>query len=302
MVDERTQIRKSPFASNSGTPSLRRSKMAAYLIALSGNSAGRMFKLVDGENVIGRGDDVDIKLGDDDVSRRHAKIVKHPEGMVEVVDLESTNGTFVNGERVKARELRDGDRLLVGPVTILKFSYQDDLEEQFQRQLYESATRDGLTGVYNRRYFVEALEKDYSHAVRHGSPLAVVLLDIDHFKKINDTHGHPAGDTVLQAVSNLIQPSVRKDDVFCRIGGEEFVILMRDTGLPGAKIFAERLRERIEKEVFKASDTEIPLTVSLGVAALDPDRHEDAHALVAEADEYLYQAKGSGRNRVASRS
>src|SRR5690606_2510180 len=146
----------------------------------------------------------EIRLEDEGVSRLHACLQREENGTVQLRDLGSTNGTYVNGIRGDDFQLRDGDRIQVGSVTILKFSYQDSLEEQFQQQLYESATRDPLTQAFNKRFFSEQLEKDFSHSARHGLALSLVILDVDQFKKLNDTHGHPAGDHVLQRMASTI--------------------------------------------------------------------------------------------------
>ena len=157
-----------------------------------------------------------------------------------VEDMGSTNGTFCNGIKIDRRELADGDKIMVGSSTILKFTYHDYLDEVFQRQMYESALRDGLTKVFNKKYFTDYLEKEFAFAARHGGPLALIFLDIDYFKKINDTHGHPAGDFVLAELSQMMATLLRTEDVLARFGGEEFTILCRGSDLSGAKIVAER--------------------------------------------------------------
>jgi diguanylate cyclase (GGDEF)-like protein len=298
MSDDKTQIQVSPFVDPDGAGEGGASEVNAYVIVLSGTSTGKMYKLEEGEYLLGRGKDADIRLVDDGISRSHAKIRRKPDGTMEVIDLDSTNGTYINNDRVADGVLKDGDRILIGPVTILKFSYQDGLEEQFQQQLYESATRDALTGAYNRRFFIDALDKDFSHAIRHETPLSIVMLDLDHFKRVNDTWGHPAGDHVLQHLSATIERAIRNDDLFCRIGGEEFAILMRDTAERNACLFAERIRALIEQTKFTVDDTDIPVTISIGVSTLKSVIHKDPQALLADADRYLYQAKGRGRNRV----
>jgi two-component system, cell cycle response regulator len=270
----------------------------AYLIVLSGRSVGKMYKVPAGEHTLGRSTDADIRLDDEGVSRLHAKMVRTDDGFVQLHDLESTNGTYVNGAKVREFALSDGDRIQVGSVTILKFSYQDSLEEQFQQQLYESATRDPLTQAYNKRFFTEQLDKDFSHAARHGLQLSLLMLDVDHFKAINDTHGHPAGDHVLQRMAATLMGSLRTEDAFCRIGGEEFAVIMRDCAEDDAVPLAERLRGLVEKTEFVYGGQALPITISIGITGLDAERHPDSAALVADADRCLYEAKRSGRNRV----
>src|SRR6185369_1408035 len=153
----------------------------AYLVVLAGVSAGEMFKLSEQRTVIGRGPKVGIRLNDDGVSREHCELLHEGERVV-LRDLGSTNGTFCNGARVDRRELVDGDKIMVGSTSILKFTYHDYLDEVFQRQMYESALRDGLTKIFNRRYFTDQLQKEFAFAVRHKAPLALMFIDIDHFK------------------------------------------------------------------------------------------------------------------------
>ncbi len=293
MNEEQTVIHKRVPIGNDG-PRERN----AYLIALSGRSVGKMYKLAHGEHTIGRSTDADIRLDDEGVSRLHAKMRRRADGTVEVSDLESTNGTYVNGAQIRHFTLSDGDRIQIGSVTILKFSYQDSLEEQFQQQLYESATRDPLTQSYNKRFFIEQFEKDFSHALRHQLPLSLVMLDADHFKRINDNHGHPAGDHVLQRLAATVMASLRTEDAFCRVGGEEFAVIMRDCTEDEAVQLAERLRRLIASTQFVYGGQQLPVTVSLGIAGLDPQRHTRSTELVELADRCLYEAKGSGRNRA----
>jgi diguanylate cyclase (GGDEF)-like protein len=213
-------------------------------------------------------------------------------------DLGSTNGTFCNGIRVDKRELNDGDKIMVGSTTILKFTYHDYLDEVFQRQMYESALRDGLTKVFNKKYFTDYLEKEFAYAARHNSPLALIFLDIDFFKRINDTYGHPGGDYVLSELSNMMANLVRTEDVLARFGGEEFTVLCRGTDLAGAKIVAERLRRAVEGRTFTFGGSNVPVTISLGIASIPDTGINDHSAFLAAADKALYEAKRTGRNRV----
>jgi len=269
----------------------------AYVVVLAGVSVGEMFKIGAERIVIGRGAKVGIRLTDDGVSREHCELVREG-GRVVLRDLGSTNGRFCNGARVDRRELCDGDKIMVGSTTILKFTYHDQIDEVFQRQMYESALRDGLTKIFNRRYFTDQLQKEFAFAVRHNTPLALIFIDIDHFKTINDTHGHPAGDAVLTELSALLISLLRIEDVLARFGGEEFTILCRGTDLGSAKVVAERLRVAVERGRFEVDRVRIPVTISVGVAALpDPAIRDDA-AFLAGADRAMYEAKTSGRNRV----
>jgi diguanylate cyclase (GGDEF)-like protein len=269
----------------------------AYLVVLAGVSAGEMFKLQLDTTIIGRGPKCAVRLNDEGVSREHCQLVRDGEKMI-LEDLGSTNGTFCNGIRIDKRELADGDKIMVGSTTILKFTYHDYLDEVFQRQMYESALRDGLTKVFNKKYFTDYLEKEFAYAARHSSPLALIFLDIDFFKRINDTHGHPAGDFVLSELSQLMATLVRTEDVLARFGGEEFTVLCRGTDLGGAKIVAERLRRTVEAHTFSFGAKTIPVTISLGIAGIPDTAIVDHAAFLASADKALYEAKRTGRNRV----
>jgi two-component system cell cycle response regulator len=269
----------------------------AYLVVLAGVSAGEMFKLQAEKTVVGRGPTVGVRLNDEGVSREHCQFMREGEKVI-VADLGSTNGTFVNGIKIDRKELADGDKIMVGSTTILKFTYHDYLDEVFQRQMYESALRDGLTKVFNKKYFTDYLEKEFAFAARHKGPLALIFLDIDHFKKINDTHGHPAGDFVLAELSQMMAELLRTEDVLARFGGEEFTILCRGSDQGGAKIVAERLRCAVEERKFTFGGKEIPVTISLGIAAVPESGVSDHAAFLAAADKALYEAKRTGRNRV----
>ena len=275
-------------------------KTQAYFIVISGKRVGSMYKVSKDEMYIGRVNDADILIEDDGVSRRHAKIERAPNGAVRVVDLESTNGTFFNGNRIAEHVLRDGDKIQIGSTTILKFSYQDSLEEQFQRQLFESATKDPLTRVSNRKTFAERFQSEFAYALRHRRVCSLIIYDIDHFKKVNDTYGHQAGDYVLRALAQLVSDMIRSEDLLARYGGEEFVILARDTDEEKAFIFAMRIRRAVEKYEFKFQNQQIPVTISLGVATLSNANFHDHNEMFKTADEYLYKAKNNGRNRVES--
>jgi two-component system, cell cycle response regulator len=270
---------------------------SACLIVLSGEAVGRIFKLAQAEYLVGRAETAEICLDDDGISRRHANIVLHGDTAI-LKDLESTNGTFVNGEPIRVRALVNGDRIQVGATTILKFAIHDELDEQFQYHLFSAATRDALTQTYNRRHFDDQLSRDLSYARRHGSPLALALIDLDHFKLINDTHGHPAGDAALQQFSSAVLGIVRNEDFLCRIGGEEFALVMRGTTLEGAIAVCERLRSMVEGICFEHKDCRISITVSIGIASFDTTQHSSVEDLVKEADLRLYEAKSAGRNRI----
>ncbi len=268
----------------------------AYLIVLAGTDVGKMFKLGEGETVIGRSHRADIRLDDDSISRMHVKL--NLDGTaVTIEDLNSSNGTLVNGERIHKEQLRDGDKIRVGETTILKFTFHDRLDESFQQKMYNAALRDPLTKAYNKKYFVDQLNTEIAYSRRHQTPLSLIIFDLDHFKRVNDTYGHVAGDVVLIEMAEMVQSMLRAEDVFARYGGEEFVIILRGISMSDAGVLAERLRNACEQRTFMSGETRLPVTVSVGVAEYD-HQSEDAMVLVEQADNALYAAKQGGRNRV----
>jgi diguanylate cyclase (GGDEF)-like protein len=269
----------------------------AYLVVMAGSNVGEMYKLDKAQLVIGRGDKADLRLVDDGISRDHARIVKEGEQMV-LEDMGSTNGTYCNGERVSRRPLAEGDKILLGSTTILKFSYHDKLDEAFQRQMSESALRDGLTRAYNKRYFGERIESELLYSLRHSAPVSLIFLDIDHFKAINDHNGHQAGDQVLVQLATLAMSMLGEDDVFARYGGEEFAIIARGVDLAAAQILSERIRSSVETHPFVFGDVAIPVTISIGVSYAPGLGIATTVDFVARADEALYAAKRGGRNRI----
>ncbi|HOF19279.1 MAG TPA: GGDEF domain-containing protein [Phycisphaerae bacterium] len=287
------------FVFRSDNAPARKEARKAFLIVMSGSRAGEMYPLQKPEVTVGRAPGCDIVLDDPSVSRVHARFLLDAEGKVTVADNRSTNGTYVDGAAVVTLALRDGQRIEFGGTTILKFSYQDTIEEEFQRGLFENAIRDGLTQVYNRRYFMERLAADVSHAIRHVVPLSLLMLDLDHFKKVNDTYGHPAGDFVLRQLAMLIGNTLREEDILARYGGEEFVLILRDTDAARAEVLAERVRRLVERTPFRHEGRLIEVTVSVGVTTLGGSI-DSAEAMVREADRLLYDAKHCGRNRIRS--
>jgi diguanylate cyclase (GGDEF)-like protein len=279
---------------------------SAYLIVINGNAVGKMFKLVGDTIIIGRAPTNEVLIDDEGVSRKHAYIQRAAAGLV-LVDGEavapgnikkSTNGVFVNGQRVDRHLLTDGDKVQLGSSTILKFSFQDEVEERAQKQIYEMATRDGLTTAYNKKYFADQLKTDFAFYFRHSQPLSLILFDIDFFKKLNDGYGHQAGDYVLKSLAAIVHKALRTEDIFARYGGEEFGIILRDTDGDRAFLICERIRRGIENFQFLYESKRLPVTVSLGVATLLQQNYPSPKALVKAADEFLYAAKHNGRNRT----
>jgi diguanylate cyclase (GGDEF)-like protein len=268
------------------------------LRVLAGPQTG-LSRVVDRDEILlGRGTSCDLVLADSALSRRHCKILRTPDGLA-VEDLGSSNGTFVDAEPVRGkRALQEGDRVQVGRHTVLGIALQDQLELQAARQLYEFSMRDPLTGMHNRRYFDQRLSEEFAYALRHRSPISVLVVDLDLFKRINDTWGHPAGDRVIRHAADIIQGCVRKEDVAARIGGEEFAMLARIQMPEGALALGERVRQKLEASPVAFDGHVIRITASLGIASTFTDRsYESAAVLMAAADRALYRAKSSGRNR-----
>ena len=232
-----------------------------------------------------------------EVSRRHAEVFVE-NGRAFVRDLGSSNGTRLNERELRGdvAELSDGDRITVGTV-ILKF-IGTDAENQFHETIYRLKVEDALTRIHNKRYLLEFLEREVARAQRGRSELSLVLYDLDHFKRINDTWGHLAGDRVLRESAALVKEIVRREDCYARYGGEEFCLVLPDAKVQGALAVAEKIRAVIERHAFEWQGTRLPVTVSLGAAQFAPGL--DAAGLIALADGRLYSAKKSGRNRCVS--
>lgn len=273
----------------------------ASLVVLAGPRVGTLIRLEQSSLDIGRSLRAELCLDDDGVSRHHARIRRDSEGAVWLDDLKSRNGTFVNGVRVTTPvKLADGDKVHVGRSSILKFTYHDALDDSFQERMVDSALRDPMTRLYNKRYFAERLDAELRFAQRHGSQLAVLMIDVDHFKLVNDRRGHLVGDTVLGAVALALARAVRNEDVVARYGGEEFVVLLRETPIDAAALLAERLRKKVEDAAVPAEGGgPVKVTISIGLAVFPSPGVLTGSDLVGAADRALYVAKESGRNRVS---
>lgn len=276
------------------TPQNRR----ACLTVLTGSRSGHVVAIKDGAFVVGRAPKAELRVEDDGISRHHAHISSKT-GRAWIEDLGSRNGTFVNGERIDRQvELREGDKIQVGRGTVLRFGYQDALDESFHASLLSSALRDGLTKLFNKRYLMDRLDSELKFAQRHNTAISLLLFDIDHFKTINDTHGHLAGDAVLTKVAEVVLGAVRNEDVVARFGGDELAVLLRSTVLESAAYTAERLRKLVEAARPTFDAAQLKTTVSIGVASYPETRAATPEKLIDAADKALYQAKRAGRNRV----
>jgi two-component system, cell cycle response regulator len=259
---------------------------------------GKRFVLEHNPTRVGRGADNHVVLDGDSVSRRHAQFRQKGAEWV-IVDDGSTNGTYCNDEQI-SREvvLRNGDRVKIGP-TIFKYLSGADVEAQYHEEIYRMTIMDGLTQIHNKRYLYEALEREMIRGRRHERDLAILMFDIDHFKRINDVHGHLAGDYVLKEVARVVQMRLRRDEVFARYGGEEFSIILPETSLEEAAQAGEGMRQKVADHQFVFQADSIKVTISLGAALLQ-EADRSASDLIKRADEKLYQAKRTGRNRICS--
>jgi diguanylate cyclase (GGDEF)-like protein len=268
---------------------------AFVLIYPPGTDMGRKYELSSKVANIGRDHSNQIVVNSDPVSRRHARLTIEA-GKRLISDLQSTNGTYVNNEPILSHFLENGDQVKIGD-TIFKYLVGNDVESGYHEEIYQMTIKDGLTEINNKRFFLEALEREMSRAQRHERELSILLFDLDFFKNVNDSYGHLAGDYVLQSLASLVSSRSRREEVFARYGGEEFVILLPETTKAGALELAEQLRKRIASHTFIFEGEEIPVTVSVGVAALS-DPSISSNAFIKLVDEAMYRAKAAGRNCV----
>ena len=283
-----------------------RRKSEACLVTVSGADACRRWNLTKQEIMIGRSEKCTIRIDTEGVSRVHATLRQAPVGII-IEDNNSTNGTLVNGHPVKDRLLSDGDQIRLG-TAVLKFLERDNIESAYYDELYRLTTTDELTQVHNRRYFFSMIEQELARAFRKKRNLSVIMFDIDHFKLLNDTYGHPAGDVVLNGVAQRAKSICRQEDVIARYGGEEFTLLLPEIGLRKAEKVAERIRDAIAATPFVYHKTLISTSISAGVSdlselwLLDGINQQTisqlSHHLIRIADNKLYKAKESGRNCV----
>jgi diguanylate cyclase (GGDEF)-like protein len=264
------------------------------LTMVSGTEAGSVYRLGP-TTVVGRSLDCQIKIHESGVSRRHALITQAAETEYFVQDLGSRNGTTVRARPITRARLVDGDRIGIGPV-FFRFALADETEEMALKRRYEFSIVDGLTGAMNRKHFDDRLIGELAFAKRHQADVSLMIIDVDHFKKVNDLHGHQAGDTALRRLAAVIRSTLRVEDVFARYGGEEFAIIARGIDTNKSFAFAERIRILIEKTQFVHKTMALPMTVSIGVASLADCRDASVDQLISLADSRLYVAKASGRN------
>jgi diguanylate cyclase (GGDEF)-like protein len=273
---------------------------AACLVHIypTGPGMGTRYPLGDQPLTLGRSGTCDICIPDDTVSRRHA-LLEPQEGTHYVVDLNSTNGTYVNDRRATRQRLRDGDYVHVGNC-IYRFLSGGNVENSYHEEIYRLTIIDALTDTYNKRYLLEALDREVARLNRHSRPLTLLLFDIDHFKRVNDERGHLCGDFTLRELAARVKALViRKGDLLARYGGEEFAVVLPETDRDGGVQVAERIRAAAALQPFHFDDKPYQVTVSVGVATTTPEAPRTSLELIGQADEKLYEAKREGRNRVA---
>ncbi|TWT23296.1 GGDEF domain-containing protein [Luteimonas marina] len=278
----------------SGGP-LRPGPRSACVVVIHGEGLGRRADIGAAPVLVGRSQEADLVIAHKSVSREHCRIWLDGDAY-RILDLGATNRTRLNDAPIEDATLADGDHVVVGE-SILKFIGQTSVEARYHEEIYQLATHDALTELYNRRHFMEMLDKEIARALRHRRNLALCIVDVDLFKPVNDTFGHIAGDEVLRLIAAIVREHVRGDDIASRIGGEEFAVLLPECDAEAAKSFAERLRAAIADARFAPGGSPRRITVSVGVASLAvPEGNRSA--LLAAADAALYRAKHEGRDRV----
>ena len=271
----------------------------AVLLRMDGAHAGQVVSVGAESIQIGRHPTTNLTIQDRGVSRIHARVYRE-HGVHWIEDLGSRNCTYVQGRQVDHCVLEDGDWVQLGPRVSFRYSLTDARQEELLRRLFDSSTRDALTGAYNRKHFDERLAAETAYALRHGTTVSLVMFDIDHFKQINDTHGHRAGDAVLRHIAGTVSARLRSEDVFARYGGEEFCVILRGIDIKGAARVGERVRAMVGSSLVYFEGAHIPVCVSAGCASLDCIEERTAEALLAATDRRLYLAKRAGRNRVVA--
>jgi len=266
----------------------------ASITVLTGDGLGRVLRLEEPGILCGSGPDADLLLPDESVSARHARFFLADQ-QAYVIDLGSSAGTFLRGAKVSGPvRLTHGDHIQLGPNRVLGYSMRDALEEDAAIELYDSAVRDPTSGAFNRRHFDERLELELTHSARSGSPLSLLLLDVDDFKAVNDAHGHVVGDLVLRVVASSISRILRPSDVLFRYGGDEFMVLCRDTTLRNGLILAARISRSVEQLPLTVANNDLRVSVSAGVAVATGGDCVDC-SLVVAADRAMFKEKAKRR-------
>ncbi len=280
------------------------------LVSLRGELMAVPIPLERDEVIIGRALEADVRLNDSRASRLHARIStdRDPDGRNEsyrITDLGSTNGTTVNGALITEAALSDGDKIVIGD-HLFRFDMLDEIDREFQQQIHRLIAHDELTGLLTSKSFFSELRREAARAEAESRPFCVLMMDLDHFKRVNDTYGHLVGSNTLEETGRIIKEALRAGDVASRFGGEEFAAFLLEANYAQGLVAAERVRVAMAQHKFSASRVDSPdsdakhqLTISIGVAAY-PDDARDPIQLVELADSALYRAKRSGRNRICA--
>ena len=283
------------------------------LVFLRGELLAVPIPLERDEVILGRALEADVRVNDARASRLHARITTERDAATDfaryrITDLGSTNGTIVNGQLITDVLLQDGDKIVIGE-HLLRFDMLDEIDREFQRQIHRLLVHDELTGLLTSKSFFSELRREAARAEAESRPFCVLMMDLDHFKGVNDTYGHLVGNQTLEEIGGVIMRSLRAGDVASRFGGEEFAAFMLDAQYPQGIVAAERVRAAVDQHLFAATrhgSTELEqrtlhITISIGVASFPVDAH-DPIELVELADTALYRAKRGGRNLVCAYS
>ena len=280
------------------------------LVSLRGELMAVPIPLERDEVVIGRAIEADVRLNDSRASRLHARIssqidLETKATVCRITDLDSTNGTLVNGEAIKEVTLNDGDKIIIGE-HLFRFDLLDEIDREFQQQIHRLIAHDELTGLLTSKSFFSELRREAARAEAESRPFCVLMMDLDHFKEVNDTYGHLVGSKTLEETGRLIKQALRAGDVASRFGGEEFAAFLLDANYAQGLVAAERVRAAMAEHEFPVSrhnepqsQTTLHITISIGVAAYPDDATDPIH-LVELADSALYRAKRGGRNRICA--
>ncbi|MFN6962648.1 MAG: diguanylate cyclase [Pyrinomonadaceae bacterium] len=278
------------------------------LVFLTGDLIAAPIPLERSEIILGRALAADVRINDPRISREHARItVTEPDesGRSEYIltDLRSPNGTFLNGQRITEERLSNGDKIGIGK-HILRFDLHDEIDREYHRQIHRLLSHDDLTGLLSSRSFFSELRREAARARAEDRPFCVLMMDLDFFKRVNDTYGHLTGSKTLEELGECIVKNLRSGDAAARFGGEEFAAFLLDAELPQAIVAAERIRSEVEKFDFSVVRRDSPdqkhkVTISIGISCC-PDDSLDPIELVEMADSALYRAKHEGRNRVCA--
>lgn len=277
---------------------LQPARRSACVVVIHGEGLGRRADIDDAPVLVGRSQEADLVIAHKSVSREHCRIWREGDGY-RIRDLGATNATRLNDRRIDAESaLADGDQVTVGE-SILKFISQDSVEARYHEEIYQLATHDALTELYNRRHFIEMADKEIARAMRHSRPLSLCIVDVDLFKPVNDRYGHISGDEVLRQIAALLRRHARSDDLAARIGGEEFAVILPNCPPAFGQTVAERLRAKVEGKVVAVGPSQhLGVTVSVGGAYAPQWVRSSPTIWVERSDLQLYRAKSEGRNRT----